>query len=551
VQRTNPASLKAPTVGRQPLLLAEWIVAIALSLSFLTLLLVRARHAGPLWRDECATVQLSQMPTATQVLQNFQRESFPPFFDLLVRSYTAVFGASDGAFRFFGFAVGLLLLMVVWFNARSLTKGLPLVSLSLLALNTSFLIWGTTMRGYGLGSVAVLFAFGMMARWLIDSRRGVMIATFLASLFCVHLLLYNSVLLAVFVAVAMVVAFLTGRARSAWLTLMIGAVCAVSVLPCLGPFHYESSSTVVLQGNVDFPWLWSQLLLAFGNPLRVMPIAWGIVGAALLGVGIWRLCRTSRRSPEWSLLLFGLLVPILSFLAYFGFLRIVSYRTREWYYLALIAVLAGAFDLVAAILSQLKVMRWMRIALALAALVILSIANWPKVLERQSNIDRLAHKLEAEAEADDLIICNPWYLGVSYNWYYHGKAPWITCPILSDHTVHRFDLLKEKMMTPGAIDDLLEQVKTTLQANHRVWVVGDLSFVQENRTPFTLPPAPTSEFKWSCDAYSDSWSEQLGAFLQEHAANGGYVPLTNQGPPINELETLNLVVAQGWRGYGR
>jgi hypothetical protein len=105
------------------------------------------------------------------------------------------------------------------------------------------------------------------------------------------------------------------------------------------------------------------------------------------------------------------------------------------------------------------------------------------------------------------------------------------------------------MMAMGPIDDLLEQVRTTLQANHRVWVIGDLSFVQENRTPFVLGPAPTSEFGWSCDAYADSWSQQLGAFFQEHAASGGYVPLTNEGP-INELETVNLLVAQGWRGYG-
>ena len=38
---------------------AEWTVAILLSATVLFLLLVRATHAGALWRDECDSVALS------------------------------------------------------------------------------------------------------------------------------------------------------------------------------------------------------------------------------------------------------------------------------------------------------------------------------------------------------------------------------------------------------------------------------------------------------------------------------------------------------------
>src|SRR5205823_9962507 len=46
---------------------AEWTVAILLSLTVLFLLAVRVTHAGALWRDECAVVNLARMPSVTDI----------------------------------------------------------------------------------------------------------------------------------------------------------------------------------------------------------------------------------------------------------------------------------------------------------------------------------------------------------------------------------------------------------------------------------------------------------------------------------------------------
>src|SRR5439155_14994527 len=73
---------------------AEWIAAILLTVAVLILLFARAQHAGGLWRDECASVQLAEMPTVGDLFKNFQRESFPAFFPLIVRAYSATFGTS-------------------------------------------------------------------------------------------------------------------------------------------------------------------------------------------------------------------------------------------------------------------------------------------------------------------------------------------------------------------------------------------------------------------------------------------------------------------------
>ena len=86
----------------------EWMVAVLLSLMVLFFIAVRVNHAGALWRDECAVVQLARMPDVSDIAQNFQHEAFPIPFPILIRGYTNSFGASDTSLRVFGAAVRLV-----------------------------------------------------------------------------------------------------------------------------------------------------------------------------------------------------------------------------------------------------------------------------------------------------------------------------------------------------------------------------------------------------------------------------------------------------------
>src|SRR5439155_3525094 len=214
---------------------AEWIAAILLTVAVLILLFARAQHAGGLWRDECASVQLAEMPTVGDLFNNFQRESFPAFFPLIVRGYSATFGTSDTSFRSFGLGVGVMLLAVIWLNSLLLFGSPPLVSLGLLGLNVTFFIWGTTIRGYGIGSVLILFAFGLIAKLLLEPTRSRIAAALLAALASVQVLLYNSVLLASIAAAALAVCVVREKLRPALAIAGIAAVCAISMLPYLGP----------------------------------------------------------------------------------------------------------------------------------------------------------------------------------------------------------------------------------------------------------------------------------------------------------------------------
>lgn len=530
------------------LTVTEWSTAALLTLAILILLYARAHHAGGLWRDECASVQLAEMPTISDVCKNFQRESFPALFPLTVRAYGAVFGTSNASLRTFGFIVGLTLLAVVWVNALVLTGPPPLLALALLGLNTTFLISGTSIRGYGLGSVAVLLVVGLVGKMVLDPTRPRILAALVASLLSVQFLLYNSVLL---IAIATAVVIVSLLRRQLRLVLAMGAiciVCAMSMLPYLWPFWNESRSTVVLRSLVTLNWFWRPLGLALGTPTFFMVALWGALFVTLIVGTVMRLVITwsNKPAPEWDLLLFGLVATVTSIVFYFAFLEIIGYLPREWHFLALLAILAGTIDLLAASLCHIRWVRAARLAAVIAALIVMPIANWPKVTQRQTNLDLVAHKLEELAHPEDLIVVDPWTLGVTFNWYYHGGTHWVTVPVMWDHRVHRFDLLKEKMMAPYPLNDLGEMIAGTLRASHRVWVVGGISLPKTNEKTLPLPPAPNSQFGWNCDAYASVWSAQLGDFIQAHASRGKFIPVRVDGS-VNDVEDEPLMLVEGWR----
>jgi hypothetical protein len=101
------------------------------------------------------------------------------------------------------------------------------------------------------------------------------------------------------------------------------------------------------------------------------------------------------------------------------------------------------------------------------------------------------------------------------------------------------------MMSADPLDDLFERIGQTLQSGARVWLIGGAQFLKPGEIPHFLPPAPNSEFGWSNDAYRNSWSQQLGAFLQQHAPRANLLPASTL--PINEVENDPVWKIEGWR----
>ncbi|HWY41567.1 MAG TPA: hypothetical protein VNX27_12325 [Chthoniobacterales bacterium] len=520
----------------------ELLIAISLTATVLSFLATRATHAGALWRDEAATLQLAQMPTISEIAANFQHEAFPVPFPLLIRCYVALFGASDASLRWFGFAVGVALLAAAWFNSRTVDDRGPLLFLALFGLNATFLLWGTSLRGYGLGYVFLLLTIGLSAQAVrAPTSRNAIFAT-VASIGAVQFMI-NAVPLIAAIALSAILAFaIEKQFRRAVIVCVCGAVCAISFLP-YAHSYLGADWSIVLKYPVDFFSLWDKFQLSLQEHSMLAAILWYAAVPLIIILALFRLWifRRQDSSTEARLLLFLTATCVLSILTYYAFLKILSYATRPWYYLPLLCALAGAIDLAGRILSSDQLFRIARILFAIVALFFLPFKLWAIAQERLTDIDVLAHKLEQEAAPNDLIVVNPWHFAPSFFRYYHGSTPWITVPIMTEHRVHRYDLMKSKMIEADPLSDVRSAIQQALQSGHRVWIVGGARPLDPNMP--RLGPAPNPYFGWA--GYMSYWSMEIGSFLNEHTANGQVV--IEPMPDVNDGENVPLLMAEGWK----
>lgn len=519
----------------------ELVVATLLTATVLVFLVIRATHAGALWRDEAATFQLAQMPTVSEMAANFQHEAFPLPFPLLVRGYAAIFGASDASLRWFGFAVGVALIAAAWLNSRTVSGRGPVLFLPLFCLNATFLLWGTSLRGYGLGCVFLVLTIGLTAKAIRNPTFANAMAATIASIGSVQFMINAVPLIAAIAGSAILALAIEKQFRRAAIACGCGAVCALSFVPYVHSY-LNTDWNIVLKYPTDFASLWEKFQPALQEHSVAAAMLWYVAVPLIIIAALWQWAVLRRQqSAEAIVLLFSIAANIFSIAAYYAFLKILSYATRPWYYLPLLCAVAGAIDLTSGLLSRIQWFRIGRIFVATVALVFLPFQVWSVAQQRLTDIDVLAHQLEHDAAPNDLIVVNPWHFAPSFYRYYHGPTPWITVPTMGEHRVHRYDLMKAKMIEADPLSDVRSAIQQTLQSGQRVWIVGGARPLDPSMPQ--LGPAPNPYFGWA--GYMSYWSMEIGSFLNQHAASGQVViePMAD----VNDGENVPLLMAEGWK----
>jgi hypothetical protein len=580
----------------------EWAAAAALSLFTVWAHGERLVHGGGLWRDEAAAVRLATLPSLRAIWRLFPHEAFPLAVPLAIRSFTGVAGSGDGALRVFGMLVGLAVAAALWVSARAAGRTLPLLSLALLAGNAPFVVFGDSLRGYGLGSLCIVLGFAALARLLRRPGPWSATAALLAVVGAVQCLLGNAALVAALCTAAALAALpaiiappapatvarrRAGR-RVAFVAMNVGLAAAVSLLPYAAPLMAARAWSVVV---VYHPGL-QRIVQMVGATLGPARAAWAALAVLAVAATAWTLASglagnrqggtagqaasdatapgsTGAEAPEIPLptppspspsppspskdrpgaedmRLFAVLALVLGIAAQLLFQKFLGYTPRAWYDLPLLALVACALEPLVAALCHAPLARLARVALAIVLAAAMLPYELPRLRLRMTNADLVARRLASAAAPDDLVLVSPWYYGVSFNRYYRGPASWMTMPDLPEHDVHRYDLLKARLAAPHPIDDVLAAAQRTLSGGHRVWLVGQLRLPPPGKAPPVLPPAPASPAGWHDFPYVESWALQLGAMLRAHAGTLARVPVPSPDP-VSPLENMTLAVAAGWR----
>lgn len=534
---------------------AEIAAAALLTLVVVWLHYISAVARGPLWRDEANTVGLVTLPSLGDVWNNMQYDSFPMLWLVIVRGFSSVSGAlNDPAFRAFGFFVGVGVVGVLWFYAHTFRHSFPLVSLALLAMTPSLILWGDSLRAYGLGILLILLTGALLWRFVEQPTAAHFAAAALSAIASVQTLFYNSVLLLAFCVGAVAVCALHRAWRKAALIVLIGVFAAISMAPYLGPIRDASSWTPLVQmREYSFLWFWAMLddtlrpggawALVIWAEVFVLSLVAG--GRALRFRG--QLGHTDRQR---EVALFSCVTLLVGTVGLFFFLRILAYGTEPWYYLPLLALVGVCSDAISGALIHSDRARVARLIGAVVLAVATVIPATRAVRTRLTNIDLIAYRLHAIAKPRDLVLVNPWYRAVSFSRYYRGPADWMTLPPVSFHRFHRYDLVREKMMLADqtmAIRPVTDRVGETLRSGHKVFVVGNLEAPTAGERPEVLPPAPREKMNLDgLNEYQKQWSRFVGGYVQQHAANVTVVPL-KKPERVSRYENMSLLVAEGWR----
>jgi hypothetical protein len=507
-------------------------------------------HAGGLWRDEINSVNLVAMSSLGDVWRNLQFDSFPMFWFLILRAWTFLVGESNLALRGLGLITGLVSVAAVWWTSRALTSRAPLVSLVLFSLTSTALIWGDSVRAFGLGTMLIVLTLGAMWRLVQSPTPWRIVAAGVAAVASVHCLYQNCVVLLGICLGASAVA----ASRHAWklaiLPLAIGGLAAVSMAPYLKVISQAGMWNVVMKVHVDLPWVFGKFATAIHPSVKVFAFLWLALALLALLASAWRLFRPALEEPavKQGLAIFVLMTTVIVAIGYFSFLKGLSYRTMEWYYLPLMGVLtllieAGLGLITSATLRGRIVCLAVCIALAIPGIFY----GWKASANRLTNVDLVTAELALRSPTNgDFVVVTPWFMGISFEYYYHGEAPWTTLPEINSHRLHRYDLLKEKMSQSDPIKPVLEKIRETLRSGHRVWLVGWPIFPEPGELAGDLPPAPNSRYGWDEVVYPYVWSRQAAFVLQSHATRIQKIKVP-AGDVTNPLETAILVEAGGWR----
>jgi hypothetical protein len=286
---------------------------------------------------------------------------------------------------------------------------------------------------------------------------------------------------------------------------------------------------------------------------------WVVVAVMAICLGIGRIVLKKFPAPaaptgQPDLPLFCAVAMGLGILCFGMFIKMSGLPTQVWYYIpALCFAMLCADGILPCVLAftQAGVLAFTRVGLlAIATLALaLSPSDYFALRWRMTNGDEVANTVAKAAAPGDFIIVNLWYFGVTFAHYYHGSAPWTTLPSIDDSRFQRFDLLMKKLQTPKAIDPVLDRVRATLQSGHRVWIAGQiLTPPPDAPMPADPPLAPHGPSGWLDWPYYVAWGQQLGWYLQNHAAeHSEYATGPTHTVPVSQFEHLKLLTFYGWK----
>ena len=529
----------------------EFTVAGLLTLEVLVLHFNVMRHAGPLWRDEISSLRVATMPTWGGLWSSLVYDPVPALFFGILRLWNWLFaGATDESLRYLGLLVGTGIVAAIWCTAWIIKKAPPTWAMLLFGLSPVALVWGDSMRAYGIGCLFSILAIAFLWKLVCERPRRIdMLLAAAAALLSVQSLFSNSLLVFAAIAGAVVVTVHRGWRRTTVILLGIGALAALSLLPYIPIIRETQSWSDICKSPISFGWIFAMLFRATasgGNLAAALWVIGGTLACLTLALTVVRPRLFNLGETDTNLVLYAGTTLIIAIALNICFFRWVGWATSLWYYLPLMATAVFCLEAVSTLLrrSALAVTAH-SLFVALAAAAVSPLA-YQATHVRLTNVDLTAKIIAEHAQVEDLVVVDYYLYAISFQRYYHGQAPWVSVPDVSDLSLHRWDLLSQTMDRPHPVEPILKRIEETLQAGHDVYVAGLAPINHETVAPPDLPTVSQNNFGRILWPYVRRWSSQVAYTAQTHASRGVIIPILAK-EPISTAENIRAFAVSGWK----
>ncbi|HEY3763142.1 MAG TPA: hypothetical protein VGN23_15460 [Verrucomicrobiae bacterium] len=257
----------------------DCLLALALTAFVILLHIYFLLHAGGFWRDEVNLIDLANTHSFSQM----ERDSFPILMPLLVSIWSAIVPAhNDFALRILGVLIGLGIPAALWLVAWRVRRSPPVLGLALLALNFTLILYGDSLRGYGLGSLTIMLTIAAACAFLKNPNWPRTIILAVSAVLSVQALYQNALFIAAICGGAWAVCRLEKNWAAAVKIFVVAVVSAASLLPYFAQIASLPNASVSLRSGFDPQLVHINLDNALGLPLEQYVWIWVAFGLITL-----------------------------------------------------------------------------------------------------------------------------------------------------------------------------------------------------------------------------------------------------------------------------
>lgn len=546
VTLSNPGSASIWT-----LYLGERSAGLFLTLIVIYLHAFNFSRVGGLWRDEANSVTMALLPDFSRFWSALQYDSFPVIHYLVIRSWSFLFGSADTSLRFMGLTVGVLFVAALWCKAASFGKKAPIISLLLIGMNPLAIRFLDSVRPYGLAALTIVLSFTVVWRMLRNYNLQTLVLATVILIFTVQILFQSAIFVLAIGISAILTAFMQGGLRRAVKLTLPFLFAALSLVPYLSHLQKSKEWSPVAMAPPASQELFKGLLRLINVPFPWMMLVWFLFMAVTvfwIVFATWRSYVPRDIDPDTvAQRLYCSLTLVISATLYILFLAgFTGISPKAWHYLPLLVLMViSAESLIDECLMAARLHLFMIVFVLVIA--VSTFYHSSKYLQvRFTSMDIVAAAISSAVSANDLVVVMPWFYGVSFNRYYNGIAPWVSFPSLREKSLHRFDMIKERIAKPEMISADLEIITTTLKKGGKVWIIGSAYAMQPGKAVLLLPPAPLPKSGWSSSPYLDNWTEYLSSILATHTLEGEQLAI-NTPEMLIPYEAPAIRVYQGYK----